>query len=39
MNQSAANSLADKTREKYEDMEVEVHDGGQPHYQYIIAFE
>jgi hypothetical protein len=39
MNQSAANSLADKTRENYEDLEVEVHDGGQPHYQYIIAFE
>ncbi|HPL81372.1 MAG TPA: DAK2 domain-containing protein [Anaerolineaceae bacterium] len=39
MNQSAANSLADKTRESFEDLEVEVHDGGQPHYQYIIAFE
>ncbi|NLZ26965.1 MAG: hypothetical protein GX884_05240, partial [Chloroflexi bacterium] len=39
MSQSAANSLADKTRESFEDLEVEVHDGGQPHYQYIIAFE
>ena len=37
--QSAANALADKARAAYEDIEVEVHDGGQPHYHYIIAFE
>ena len=37
--QSAANALADKARTDYEDVEVEVHEGGQPHYHYIVAFE
>ena len=39
MNQSAANNMADQMRQDYEDIEVEVHEGGQPHYQYIVAFE
>lgn len=39
VNQSSANIMADKTRAEYEDLEVEVHEGGQPHYQYIVAFE
>lgn len=39
MNQSAANNMADQMRNDYEDIEVEVHEGGQPHYQYIVAFE
>ncbi len=39
VSQSSANNLVDKTRNEFEDIEVEVHEGGQPHYQYIIAFE
>jgi dihydroxyacetone kinase-like predicted kinase len=39
VSQSFANNLVDKTRNEFEDIEVEVHEGGQPHYQYIIAFE
>jgi dihydroxyacetone kinase-like predicted kinase len=26
-------------REKYPELDVEVHEGGQPYYQLIIAFE
>ena len=33
------NELADKIRSIYPDHEIEVHDGGQPHYQLIIAIE
>ena len=33
------NVLADKIRSIYPDHEIEVHDGGQPHYQLIIAIE
>lgn len=33
------NQLADKIRSIYPDHEIEVHDGGQPHYQLIIAIE
>jgi uncharacterized protein len=31
--------LSDKIRSIYPDHEVEVHEGGQPHYQLIIAIE
>ncbi|MFC1974875.1 DAK2 domain-containing protein [Chloroflexota bacterium] len=34
-----ANALARKISELYPDLEVEVHEGGQPHYQYIISLE
>jgi hypothetical protein len=33
------NQMVDKIREQYPEHEVEVHDGGQPNYQLIIAIE
>jgi DAK2 domain fusion protein YloV len=33
------NKLGDQVREEYPDKEIEIHEGGQPHYQLIIAFE
>lgn len=33
------NTLADKIRSIYPEHEIEVHEGGQPHYQLIIAIE
>ncbi len=35
----AAVEIADKIRETYEHLEVEVQEGGQPHYQFIISME
>ncbi|MCZ2127014.1 MAG: DAK2 domain-containing protein [Anaerolineales bacterium] len=34
-----ANRIADAVREKYANLEVEVQEGGQPHYQFIISIE
>jgi len=34
-----ANQIADLIRKTYADQEVEIHAGGQPHYQFIIAVE
>ena len=34
-----ANLLSDKVRNAYPDQEIEVQDGGQPHYQFIISVE
>jgi dihydroxyacetone kinase-like predicted kinase len=34
-----ANRIADTIRKKYAGQEVEVQEGGQPHYQFIIAVE
>lgn len=34
-----ANRLTDLVREKYPNQEVELQDGGQPHYQFIISVE
>jgi len=34
-----ANLIADKVREAYPEQEIEVQDGGQPHYQFIISIE
>ena len=34
-----ANKVADVVREKYPSLEIEVQEGGQPHYQYIISVE
>lgn len=34
-----AQALADELQEKYEDLEVEVNDGGQPIYYYILSVE
>jgi DAK2 domain fusion protein YloV len=39
MPHAEANRIADEIREKYSDQEVEVQDGGQPHYQFIISVE
>lgn len=36
---ASVNELADKIRSIYPDHEIEVHEGGQPHYQLIIAIE
>ena len=34
-----ANRIADMMREKYREQEIEVQEGGQPHYQFIISVE
>jgi dihydroxyacetone kinase-like predicted kinase len=34
-----ANRIADLVREKYKSHEIEVQEGGQPHYQFIISIE
>lgn len=39
INLARVNQLADKIRSIYPDHEIEVHEGGQPHYQLIIAIE
>jgi uncharacterized protein len=39
MPHAEANRIADEIREKYSDQEVEMQDGGQPHYQFIISVE
>lgn len=39
MNHNQLNELADKIRSIYPDHEIEVHEGGHPHYQLIIAIE
>ena len=39
LNQQQVNHLGDRVREKYPDKDIEIHAGGQPHYQLIIAFE
>lgn len=33
------NLIIDHIREKYPQFEIEIHEGGQPHYQFIIAIE
>jgi dihydroxyacetone kinase-like predicted kinase len=32
-------AIADSIRKKYPKQEIEVQEGGQPHYQYIISIE
>jgi dihydroxyacetone kinase-like predicted kinase len=39
LSSTEANRIADKVRESYPGQEVEVQDGGQPHYQFIISVE
>lgn len=39
MKQNQVNQLADKIRSVYPEHEIEVHEGGQPHYQLIISIE
>jgi hypothetical protein len=39
MKHAEANQIADVVHEKYPSLEIEVQDGGQPHYQFIISVE
>ena len=39
MTHAEANRIADAIRNKYSNVEVEVQEGGQPHYQFIISVE
>lgn len=39
INKHDVNQIADKIHEKYPDQEIEIHEGGQPHYQFIISIE
>jgi dihydroxyacetone kinase-like predicted kinase len=39
MPHAEANRIADEIREKYSEQEIEVQEGGQPHYQFIISVE
>ena len=39
MSHAEANRIADAIREKYSNLEVEVQEGGQPHYQFILSIE
>ena len=39
VNETAAQSLADRLSEHYPDLELEVVRGGQPHYPYLLAIE
>jgi dihydroxyacetone kinase-like predicted kinase len=39
MKHGEANRIADLIREKYPNQEIEVQEGGQPHYQFIISIE
>ena len=39
MHHSEANRIADLIRKKYSSLEIEVQEGGQPHYQFIISIE
>ena len=39
LERSAVNRLVDKIRAAYKQMEIEVHEGDQPHYQFIISIE
>jgi DAK2 domain fusion protein YloV len=36
---SQANHLSDNVRERWDHLEIELHEGGQPHYQLIISVE
>jgi len=39
MTHAEANRIADVIRKKYQSLEVEVQEGGQPHYQFIVSVE
>ncbi|HRQ23062.1 MAG TPA: DAK2 domain-containing protein [Anaerolineales bacterium] len=39
MTHAEANRIADSIREQYSNLEVELQEGGQPHYQFIISIE
>jgi dihydroxyacetone kinase-like predicted kinase len=39
LSHAESNRIADVVREKYAALEVEVQDGGQPHYQFVVSVE
>lgn len=39
INKHDVNQIADKIHEKYKNQEIEIHEGGQPHYQFIMSVE
>jgi DAK2 domain fusion protein YloV len=39
LSNAEANQIADKVRKAYPGQEIEIQDGGQPHYQFIISVE
>ncbi|PKN85807.1 MAG: hypothetical protein CVU46_09880 [Chloroflexi bacterium HGW-Chloroflexi-8] len=39
ISKNEVNKITDHVRTKFPKMEIEVHDGGQPHYQFIISIE
>ncbi len=39
MTHPEANRIADLIREKYPNLEIEIQEGGQPHYQFLISIE
>ena len=39
MNQTEANRIVDVVRAKYSSQEIELQEGGQPHYQFIVSVE
>jgi hypothetical protein len=39
LNRNEANRIADVARGKYSSLEIEVQDGGQPHYPFLISVE
>ncbi|MGB4595338.1 MAG: DAK2 domain-containing protein [Anaerolineaceae bacterium] len=39
MTQARMNQLVDSIRKQHPNHEIEIHEGGQPHYQLIVAFE
>ncbi|NPA27077.1 MAG: DAK2 domain-containing protein [Chloroflexi bacterium] len=39
LDKAQAHSIVDRIRERYPEAEVELHDGGQPHYFFIVSIE
>jgi dihydroxyacetone kinase-like predicted kinase len=39
VSRNEVNHIADVIRARYPDQEIEVQEGGQPHYQFIISIE
>jgi hypothetical protein len=39
LNRQEVNQLADEVRRAYPEQEIEVQEGGQPHYHFIISLE
>lgn len=39
INKADVNRIVDKIRETYPSHEIELHEGGQPHYQFILSVE